>query len=53
MISSASMAQGLNSAYFTNDYKYRHDLNPAFGNDQNYVSFPGIGNINEIGRAHV
>jgi len=46
MISAASMAQGLNSAYFTNDYKYRHDLNPAFGNDQNYVSFPGFGNIN-------
>lgn len=46
MISTSSMAQGLNSAYFTNDYKYRHDLNPAFGNDQGYFSFPGMGNIN-------
>ena len=40
------MAQGLNSAYYTEDYKFRHELNPAFGNDQNYVAIPGIGNIN-------
>ena len=39
-------AQGLNSAYFTDDYKFRHDMNPAFGNDQNYVSIPALGNIN-------
>lgn len=39
-------AQELNSAYFTQDYKFRHDLNPAFGNDQNYVSFPVLGNLN-------
>ncbi len=40
-------AQELNSAYFTRDYKYRHDLNPAFGNDQGYVSvIPGLGNLN-------
>lgn len=40
------MAQGLNSAYFTGDYKFRHNLNPAFGNEQNYVSVPGLGNLN-------
>lgn len=39
------MAQGLNSAYFTDDYKFRHDMNPAFGNEQNYVSIPALGNI--------
>lgn len=39
-------AQGLNSAYFTNDYKYRHTLNPAFGNDQGYFSIPVLGNVN-------
>ena len=39
-------AQGLNSAYFTDDYKFRHDMNPAFGNEQNYVSVPVLGNIN-------
>ena len=40
------MAQGLNSAYFVDDYKFRHNLNPAFGNEQNYVSLPTLGNIN-------
>lgn len=39
-------AQSLNSAYFTDDYKYRHTMNPAFGNDQSYVSMPALGNIN-------
>ena len=39
-------AQSLNSAYFTEDYKYRHTMNPAFGNDQSYVSIPALGNIN-------
>lgn len=39
-------AQGLRSAYFTGDYKFRHMMNPAYGNDQNYVSVPALGNIN-------
>ena len=39
-------AQSLNSAFFTNDYKFRHTMNPAFGNDQSYVSIPALGNIN-------
>ena len=39
-------AQGLNSAYYTDDYKFRHDMNPAFGNDDNYVSVPLLGNLN-------
>ena len=39
-------AQELNSAYFTQDYKFRHDLNPAFGNDQGYISIPVLGNFN-------
>ncbi|MDD6978524.1 MAG: DUF5723 family protein [Prevotellaceae bacterium] len=39
-------AQQLNSAYFTNDYKFRHTMNPAYGNEQNYVSMPGFGNVN-------
>ncbi len=41
-----TMAQGLSSAYYTEDFKFRHDMNPAFGNDQNYVAIPGLGNIN-------
>ena len=46
MCSLHAMAQQLNSAYFTNDYKFRHTMNPAFGNEQNYVSMPGFGNVN-------
>ncbi len=39
-------AQTLNSGYFTTDYKYRHTMNPAMGNEQNYFSFPVLGNLN-------
>lgn len=38
-------AQTLNSAYFTDGYMYRHTMNPAYGNEQNYVAIPAIGNI--------
>ncbi len=41
----SASAQSLNSAYFTNDYKFRHTMNPAFGNEQNYVSVPVLGNF--------
>ena len=41
----SAAAQSLNSAYFTNDYKFRHTMNPAFGNEQNYVSVPVLGNF--------
>lgn len=41
-----AVAQNLNSAYFTNDFKFRHNLNPAFAGEQNYVSIPALGNIN-------
>lgn len=40
------MAQELNSAYFTDDYKYRHVMNPAYGNDQGYAAIPVLGNVN-------
>ena len=46
MASGTAMAQNLNSAYFTDDYMFRHDMNPAYGNSQNYVSIPALGNIN-------
>ena len=36
MVGGTAMAQTLNSAYFTEDYKFRHDMNPAFENKQNY-----------------
>ncbi len=40
------MAQEMNSAYFTDDYKYRHVMNPALGNDQGYAAVPILGNMN-------
>lgn len=46
MVCDNMMAQGLNSAYFTEDYKFRHNLNPAYGNEDGYVSFPALGNLN-------
>lgn len=39
-------AQILSSAYFTDDFKYRHDLNPAYGNSQGYSAIPVLGNVN-------
>lgn len=42
----SASAQGLRSAYFTDGYLYQHTLNPAMGNDQNYVAIPALGNIN-------
>lgn len=45
-VSVAATAQGLHSAYFTNDYKFRHTMNPAYANEQSYFSAPIIGNIN-------
>lgn len=43
--SGVAVAQGLHSAYFTQDYKYRHTMNPAFGNEQSYVAIPVLGNV--------
>lgn len=42
----AMMAQDFGSAYFTDDYKYRHTMNPAFGNEQSYAALPVLGNVN-------
>ncbi len=39
-------AQHTNSGYFTDGYLYRHQLNPAIGNSQGYVSFPVLANMN-------
>lgn len=45
MVAGLAVAQDLNSAYFTDDYNYRHDMNPAFGNSQNYIAIPVLGNV--------
>ncbi len=39
-------AQDLESAYFNDGFLYRYQMNPALGNDKNFVSFPGLGNFN-------
>jgi len=42
----AIQAQNLNSAYFTEEYTYRHTMNPAFENEQSYFTIPILGNLN-------
>lgn len=42
----AGAAQNTNSGYFVDNYTYRYQLNPAYGNDKNFVSFPALGNFN-------
>ncbi len=36
----------LRSAYFLEGYTYRHQLNPAFASERNYVGMPVLGNFN-------
>lgn len=46
LVATGTAARGLKSAYFTTSYKFHHKMNPAFGNSQNYVSLPVLGNVN-------
>ncbi|MDE7381107.1 MAG: hypothetical protein K2N03_03135 [Muribaculaceae bacterium] len=39
-------AQNTYSGYFLDNYDYRFQMNPAFGNDRGFVSFPALGNLN-------
>lgn len=39
-------AQALRSGYFLAGYSFRHQLNPAFSAERNYISIPALGNIN-------
>lgn len=43
---SIAEAQTLKSSYFLEGAFYRHQLNPAFGNERSYFSLPVIGNMN-------
>ena len=45
-ITSTATGQNLNTGYFNDGYLYRHELNPAYDNTQNYVAFPILGNAN-------
>jgi len=46
LAAATTTAQELNTAYFTKGYLFRHDMNPAFGNEKLYVSLPALGNLN-------
>lgn len=39
-------AQNTYSGYFLDNYTYRFEMNPAFGNDKGFVSMPMLGNLN-------
>lgn len=39
-------AQTTYSGYFLENYDYRYQMNPAFGNNNSFVSFPALGNLN-------
>ncbi len=39
-------AQNTNSGYFLEGYTYRYQMNPAFANERNFVSMPGLGDVN-------
>ncbi len=43
MMGGTAMAQTLISAYFTDDYKFRHDMNPAFENKAELYHHPSLG----------
>ena len=45
LAATAATAQDLRTAYFLEDFKWRHDMNPAFGNDQFYLALP-FSNLN-------
>ncbi len=41
----ATAQEAPRTAYFLDGYSYRHELNPAFGSDHNYISIPALGSI--------
>lgn len=46
MTSLGAAAQTSKSAYFLDGYTFKHQLNPAFEGEHNYVSIPVLGNLN-------
>lgn len=46
-VSATVMGQDLKSGYYNENYLYRHELNPAFGNEKSYFAMPFfLGNMN-------
>ena len=46
LFAAQTKAQHTISGYFMDGYMYRHEINPAIGNQQNYISSPILGNLN-------
>ena len=42
----SASAQSLSSGYFLEGYTFRHQMNPAFAPETNFVSIPVLGNMN-------
>lgn len=42
----ASAQEAPRTAYFLDGYTYRHELNPAFSGERNYIALPALGNYN-------
>lgn len=42
----SATAQQTYSGYFLDNYTYRFQMNPAFANEDNFVSMPALGNLN-------
>ncbi len=53
VLSFGAVAQNTNSAYFTEGYTHRYQLNPAFANEKNFVAIPAIGNANAAMRGTI
>ncbi len=56
--SPAVNSQNLETGYFDDNYMYRFQSNPAFANENGFVSMPGLGNLNvgtngTIGVSHI
>lgn len=48
-----SSAQSTQSGYFLDRYTYAYQMNPALANDFNFVSMPGLGNLNVAMRGNL
>lgn len=51
--SAAANAQTTYSGYFLDNYTYRYEMNPAFGNSKGFVSMPVLGNFNTAIRGNL
>lgn len=51
LVWASGYAQHTTSGYFLDGYLTRYQMNPAMGNSQGFVSFPGLSNINVAQRS--